>query len=85
VGVAGVLGQIGDGDVVLVDGIRGRVTLAPGAEARASAQPKQSGSTSEPKTQDAATDWAWLVAAAALLFVVLDLAWLTRRPRKAAA
>lgn len=38
VGVAGVLGQVGDGDIVLVDGIRGRVTLAPSAEARASAQ-----------------------------------------------
>ncbi len=38
VGVAGVLGQVGDGDLVLVDGIRGRVTLAPSAEARASAQ-----------------------------------------------
>jgi phosphoenolpyruvate-protein phosphotransferase (PTS system enzyme I) len=38
VGVAGVLGRIGDGDVVLVDGVRGRVTLAPGDEARASAQ-----------------------------------------------
>ena len=38
VGVAGVLSRIGDGDVLLVDGIRGRVTLAPGIEARASAQ-----------------------------------------------
>jgi phosphotransferase system enzyme I (PtsI) len=38
VGVAGALGQIGDGDIVLVDGLRGRVTLAPSAEARASAQ-----------------------------------------------
>jgi hypothetical protein len=55
------------------------------AEVPPPSEPKQAGSTSEPKTQDAATDWAWLVAAAALLFVVLDLAWLTRRPRKAAA
>ena len=38
VGVAGILGQVGDGDMVLVDGIRGRVTLAPSVEARASAQ-----------------------------------------------
>jgi phosphotransferase system enzyme I (PtsI) len=38
VGVAGVLGQVGDGDLILVDGIRGRVTLAPSAEVRASAQ-----------------------------------------------
>ncbi|RYE94043.1 MAG: hypothetical protein EOO75_02985 [Myxococcales bacterium] len=29
---------------------------------------------------DAHTDWAFLVAAAALLFVVLDALWLTRRP-----
>jgi phosphotransferase system enzyme I (PtsI) len=38
VGVAGVLGRIGDGDVLLVDGIRGRVTVAPSSEVRANAQ-----------------------------------------------
>ncbi|HEX6272125.1 MAG TPA: phosphoenolpyruvate--protein phosphotransferase [Polyangiaceae bacterium] len=38
VGAAGALAHIGDGDVVLVDGLRGRVTLAPGVEARANAQ-----------------------------------------------
>jgi phosphoenolpyruvate-protein phosphotransferase (PTS system enzyme I) len=38
VGVAGALARIGDGDSVLVDGLRGRVTLAPSAEARANAQ-----------------------------------------------
>lgn len=38
VGVTGVLGRIGDGDMVLVDGLRGRVTVAPSAEVRASAQ-----------------------------------------------
>ena len=38
VGVAGVLERIGDGDQVLVDGVRGRVILAPSIEARASMQ-----------------------------------------------
>jgi phosphotransferase system enzyme I (PtsI) len=38
VGAAGALAHIGDGDTVLVDGLRGRVTLSPGAEARANAQ-----------------------------------------------
>ncbi|HVR20541.1 MAG TPA: phosphoenolpyruvate--protein phosphotransferase [Polyangiaceae bacterium] len=38
VGVAGALARIGDGDMVLVDGLRGRVTLAPSVEARANAQ-----------------------------------------------
>jgi phosphotransferase system enzyme I (PtsI) len=38
VGVTGVLGRIGDGDLVLVDGLRGRVTVAPSAEVRANAQ-----------------------------------------------
>lgn len=32
---------------------------------------------------DAHTDWSFLVAALALLFVVLDVAWLTRTPRAA--
>jgi phosphotransferase system enzyme I (PtsI) len=38
VGVAGLLGRLGDGDVVLVDGLRGRVTISPGEEARSNAQ-----------------------------------------------
>jgi phosphotransferase system enzyme I (PtsI) len=38
VGVTGVLARIGDGDLVLVDGVRGRVTVAPSAEVRANAQ-----------------------------------------------
>jgi len=33
---------------------------------------------------DSHTDWAWVLAAVALLFVALDAWWLTRRPRLAA-
>ncbi|HEY3494290.1 MAG TPA: putative PEP-binding protein, partial [Polyangiaceae bacterium] len=38
VGVAGLLEKVGDGDRLLVDGLRGRITLSPGAEATAEAE-----------------------------------------------
>ncbi len=37
VGVKGLLGRVGDGDIVAVDGLRGHVTLAPSAATRADA------------------------------------------------